>query len=124
MSGSIDLVSNSHSSTSNDPIFEDGVQYGISLRSIVEETEYIDNGVGRKEVLGPADDIVGHPLHCLMTYSLTNPLTDGSFYATVSHSTLLYRRFEDDDLSVIGGLESIHSLQWLPVFVEGKVLFV
>jgi len=44
-----------------------------------------------------------------------------SNYASVTSTTHLYRRFEEDEISFSGSCERIHSLQWMPNFLEGKL---
>lgn len=62
-------------------------------------------------------NLVGHPLCC----SFVGQTSGDTVFAAVSSTTHLYRRFEEDEISFSGDADKIHSLQWLPVFVTGKV---
>lgn len=94
----------------------------INLTSISEETPYIDRNTAAKEITGPLENVVGHPLHCSVVFNTSHLEANcpQSFNGTVSCVTLLYRRFKPTEMSNSGDIRALHSLQWLPVFVEGE----
>jgi len=84
----------------------------INFDTIKAEAPYIDSKTLAKEITGPVEAINGHPIRCSFSHS----------YATtnsISCTTLLFRRFDPNDLSISGKVELLHSLQFLPIFVEG-----
>ncbi|XP_066935224.1 BLOC-2 complex member HPS3-like isoform X2 [Clytia hemisphaerica] len=105
-------------STSSINEFESKGGHGMmQMQSIQEEKPYIDTKSSSKEVTGEHTILVGHPLCCSFLGQM--PTKEGHVnYATVTSTTHLYRRFEEDDISFSGNTERIHSLQWLPIFLE------
>lgn len=77
-------------------------------------------------IVGPLENVVGHPLHCSVVFNTSHLEANcpQSFNGTVSCVTLLYRRFKPTEMSNSGDIRALHSLQWLPVFVEGKYTIV
>ena len=70
-------------------------------------------------IVGEHPVLVGHPLCCSFLGQM--PTKEGHVnYATVTSTTHLYRRFVEDDISFSGNTERIHSLQWLPIYLEGE----
>ena len=76
-------------------------------------------------ISGPCESVHRQPLRCQLNFVTSrNDENGGEYYGSVACVTLLYRRFNLDDMSISGSMEMLHSLQFLPVFVECKWLFL
>ena len=74
-------------------------------------------------ISGPCESVRRQPLRCQLNFvTSSNDENGGDYYGSVACVTLLYRRFNPDDMSMSGSIEMLHSLQFLPVFVECKNL--
>lgn len=74
-------------------------------------------------ILGPIEDFMGHPFAISFASSFINGDTSclSGGKVDVSALTLLYRRFEADEMSTSDSIDSLHSLQWLPTFITGEI---
>ena len=91
-----------------------------------DEPIYIDKETSAKEVFGPKATIPGHPIQAKRVTT-----SSGEFRAheprnpVISHVTLLYRRFQAEELSTFEQEKNgLHSVQWIPTFAKGNFVFV
>ena len=72
-------------------------------------------------ISGPCESVRRQPLRCQLSFVTSrNDENGGEYYGSVVCVTLLYRRFDPYDMSISGSMEMLHSLQFLPVFVDCK----
>ena len=78
------------------------------MNTIRQDATFIDSENTAKEVIGPKENLKGHPLLVINVFR-------DSCYTDIRHVTMLYRRFYNEQFDQTESY-FIHSLQLLPVY--------
>ncbi len=93
----------------------------IRFNAVHEDSVYTDHGKTAKEVIGPKDFIPGHPLLVINSGGPKMLLSGQQLPSNdISHVTMLYRRFPSSHFDSSHDAPCIHSLQWMPIFMQSK----
>ena len=81
----------------------------VKFDAVAQDATYVNLDNTVKEVIGPKENISGHPLMVINNFHDLG-------YVSVNHVTMLYRRFLIEEIDMTSNSGSIHSIQWLPLY--------